>query len=142
MNILGLGFDATDIPRIATTFERYGERFLRRVFTDGEIAYCTRRRNPVPHLAGRFAAKEAAMKALGTGHSRGVLWKDIEVVRASGPPQLRLHGGAAAPRRAHARAIVAADHHAFRGARDGAGAAARRLNRNRQLTFPPVPLWR
>ena len=96
MNILGLGFDATDIPRIGTTVERYGDRFLRRVFTDGEIAYCTRRRNPVPHLAGRFAAKEAAMKALGTGHSRGVLWKDIEVVRLSGPPQLRLHGGAAA----------------------------------------------
>jgi holo-[acyl-carrier protein] synthase len=96
MNILGLGFDATDIPRIGTTFERYGDRFLRRVFTDGEIAYCTLRRNPVPHLAGRFAAKEAAMKALGTGHSRGVLWKDIEVVRLSGPPQLRLHGGAAA----------------------------------------------
>ena len=96
MNILGLGFDATDIPRIGTTFERYGDRFLRRVFTDGEIAYCTRRRNPVPHLAGRFAAKEAAMKALGTGHSRGVVWKDIEVVRLSGPPQLKLHGGAAA----------------------------------------------
>src|SRR5918993_2025529 len=95
MDILGLGFDATDIPRIAATFERYGDRFLRRVFTDGEIAYCTRRHNPVPHLAGRFAAKEAAMKALGTGHSRGVLWKDIEVVRAFGPPQLRLHGGAA-----------------------------------------------
>jgi holo-[acyl-carrier protein] synthase len=96
MNILGLGFDATDIPRIGTTFERYGDRFLRRVFTDGEIAYCTRRRNPDPHLAGRFAAKEATMKALATGHSRGVLWKDIEVVRLSGPPQLRLHGGAAA----------------------------------------------
>ena len=96
MNILGLGFDATDIPRIASAVERYGDRFLHRVFTEGEIAYCTRRRNPVPHLAGRFAAKEAAMKALGTGHSRGVLWRDIEVVRLSGPPQLRLHGGAAA----------------------------------------------
>ena len=96
MTILGLGFDATDIPRIGAAFERYGDRFLRRVFTDGEIAYCTRRRNPVPHLAGRFAAKEATMKALGTGHSRGVLWKDIEVVRVSGPPQLQLHGGAAA----------------------------------------------
>jgi holo-[acyl-carrier protein] synthase len=96
MNILGLGFDATDIPRIGAAFERYGERFLHRVFTDGEIAYCTRRRNPVPHLAGRFAAKEAAMKALGTGHSRGVLWRDIEVFRVYGPPQLRLHGGAAA----------------------------------------------
>ena len=95
MDILGLGFDATDIPRVAEVYERYGDRFLRRVFTEGEIAYCTRRRNPVPHLAGRFAAKEAAMKALGTGHSRGVLWKDIEVFRQGGPPQLRLHGGAA-----------------------------------------------
>ena len=76
-------------------FRRYGDRFLRRVFTEREIAYCTRRRDPVPHLAGRFAVKEAAMKALGTGHSRGVLWKDIEVVRTVGPPQLQLHGGAA-----------------------------------------------
>ena len=96
MNIIGIGLDATDIPRIAQTLGRYGDRFLRRIFTDGEIAYCKRRRNPAPHLAGRFAAKEAGMKALGTGHSRGVLWKDIEVVRVSGPPQLRLHGGAAA----------------------------------------------
>jgi holo-[acyl-carrier protein] synthase len=95
MDIIGLGFDATDIPRVADMLARYGERFLRRVFTDGEIAYCTRRRHPAPHLAGRFAAKEAAMKALGTGHSRGVLWKDIEVFRLGGPPQLRLHGGAA-----------------------------------------------
>jgi holo-[acyl-carrier protein] synthase len=95
MDIIGLGIDATDIPRVAETYAKYGERFLRRVFTDGEIAYCTRRRDPVPHLAGRFAAKEAAMKALGTGHSRGVLWRDVEVVRLGGPPQLRLHGGAA-----------------------------------------------
>jgi holo-[acyl-carrier protein] synthase len=94
MNILGIGLDATDIPRIAEVLERYGDRFLRRVFTDDEIAYCTRRRNPAPHLAGRFAAKEAAMKALGTGHSRGVIWKDIEVVRRGGPPRLMLHGGA------------------------------------------------
>src|SRR5919106_1121171 len=95
MNILGIGLDATDIPRVAELLDRYGERFLRRVFTDGEIAYCRRRRNPAPHLAGRFAAKEAAMKALGTGHSRGVLWRDIEVVRTGGPPRLQLHGGAA-----------------------------------------------
>ncbi len=95
MNILGLGLDATDIPRMRGMLDRYGERFLRRVFTDGEIAYCTRRRNPAPHLAARFAAKEATMKALGTGHSRGVLWKDIEVVRVDGPPHLWLHGGAA-----------------------------------------------
>lgn len=95
MEIIGLGFDVTDIPRVAEVYDRYGERFLHRVFTQGEIAYCTRRRNPVPHLAGRFAAKEAAMKALGTGHSRGVLWKDVEVFRIGGPPQLRLHGAAA-----------------------------------------------
>ena len=95
-------------------FARYGDRFLHRVFTDGEIAYCTRQRDPVPSLAGRFAAKEAAMKALGTGHSRGVLWKDIEVFRHGGPPQLRLQ---AAPLRrfdAMQRAPIAADHHAFR----------------------------
>lgn len=95
MAIIGLGIDATDLPRVRAVFERYGERFLRRVFTDGEIAYCTRQRDPVPSLAGRFAAKEATMKALGTGHSRGVLWKDIEVFRQGGPPQLRLSGGAA-----------------------------------------------
>lgn len=103
MNVIGLGLDATDIPRVGEVFDRYGDRFLRRVFTEGEIAYCTRRRDPVPHLAGRFAVKEATMKALGTGHSRGVLWKEIEVVRAGGPPQLRLHGGA--KRRAEAMQV-------------------------------------
>jgi holo-[acyl-carrier protein] synthase len=75
--------------------ERYGERFLRRIFTDGEVAYCTRRREPAIHFAGRFAAKEAAMKALGTGHSQEVLWRDVEVIRRGGPPQLQFHGGAA-----------------------------------------------
>src|SRR5205823_942725 len=92
--IIGLGLDATDIPRIAAALERYGTRFMQRVFTDGEIAYCTRRRYPAIHLAGRFAAKEAAMKALGTGHTQQVLWRDIEVVRHGGPPQLLFHGGA------------------------------------------------
>jgi holo-[acyl-carrier protein] synthase len=94
-NIIGLGIDATDIPRIAATLERYGDRFINRIFTDGEIAYCRRRRLPAIHFAGRFAAKEAAMKALGTGHSQNVLWRDVEVVRRGGPPQLRFHGGAA-----------------------------------------------
>lgn len=103
MDIIGLGFDATDIPRVAAVHEKYGERFLRRIFTDGEIAYCMRHRDPIPSLAARFASKEACMKALGTGHSRGVLWKDIEVFRAGGPPQLRLHGGAA--RRAEAMQV-------------------------------------
>jgi holo-[acyl-carrier protein] synthase len=94
-NIIGLGLDATDIPRVAATLERYGDRFMRRVFTDNEIAYCTRRRAPAVHFAGRFAAKEAAMKALGTGHSQNVLWRDVEVVRRGGPPRLEFHGGAA-----------------------------------------------
>jgi holo-[acyl-carrier protein] synthase len=95
MNIIGIGVDATDLPRVSGLLSRYGNRFLQRVFTEGEIAYCTGRRDPVPHLAGRFAVKEAAMKALGTGHSRGVRWKDVEVIRKGGPPQLQLHGGAA-----------------------------------------------
>jgi holo-[acyl-carrier protein] synthase len=94
-NIIGLGIDATDIDRIAETIERYGDRFLHRIFTEGEVAYARRRRVPAIHFAGRFAAKEAAMKALGTGHSQGVLWCDVEVVRRGGPPQLQLHGGAA-----------------------------------------------
>jgi holo-[acyl-carrier protein] synthase len=93
-NIIGLGLDATDIDRISDTIQRYGDRFLKRVFTDGEMAYCMRRRVPAVHFAGRFAAKEAAMKALGTGQSQGVLWRDVEVVRGGGPPRLVFHGGA------------------------------------------------
>src|SRR6202140_3940264 len=92
--IIGLGLDAPEIARIAATIERYGDRFLRRVFTDGEIAYCARRRVPAIHFAGRFAAKEASMKALGTGHSQHVLWRDVEVIRHGGPPQLKFPGGA------------------------------------------------
>ena len=94
-NIIGLGIDLTDIPRIVSTIDRYGTRFMQRIFTEGEIAYCMRRRKPAVHFAGRFASKEAAMKALGTGHTQGVLWRDVEVVRRFGPPQLKLHGGAA-----------------------------------------------
>jgi len=95
MTIIGLGIDATEIPRIAETMGNYGDRFLHRVFTAGEIAYCQSKRHAAQHFAARFAVKEAAMKALGTGHSRGVLWRDVEVVRHGGPPQLRFHGGAA-----------------------------------------------
>ena len=95
MPIIGTGLDATEIDRIASVIERYGDRFIRRVFTEGEIAYCQRKRDAASSFAARFAAKEAAMKALGTGHSRGVFWQGIEVVRYGGPPQLRFHGGAA-----------------------------------------------
>src|SRR5262245_32698616 len=96
MEIIGLGMDATEIARVAAMIERYGDRFLAKVFTAGEIAYCRARRNAASSFAARFAAKEAAMKALGTGFSRGVFWKGIEVVRTYGPPQLRFHEGAAA----------------------------------------------
>jgi holo-[acyl-carrier protein] synthase len=95
MTILGLGIDATEIDRVRALLSRYGERFLRRVYTEGEIAYCAEHRDPAPSLAARFAAKEAGMKALGTGRAAGVLWKDVEIVRKSGPPQLVLHGAAA-----------------------------------------------
>jgi holo-[acyl-carrier protein] synthase len=95
-HIIGLGIDLTEINRIEATLHRYGDRFVRRIFTSEEEAYCRRRRVPAIHFAGRFAAKEAAMKALGTGHSQGVAWRDVEVVRRGGPPQLRFHGGAAA----------------------------------------------
>jgi holo-[acyl-carrier protein] synthase len=72
---------------------RWGERFVRRVFTEAEIAYCRERRDPVPHFAVRFAAKEAAMKALGTGLSLGVRWRDLEVRRERGQaPRLLMHG--------------------------------------------------
>ena len=95
MTIVGIGLDATEIDRIGDVLARHGERFLTRVYTDDEVAYCLRHRDPAPSLAARFAAKEAAMKALGTGAARGVTWRDIEVLRRGGPPQLQFHGGAA-----------------------------------------------
>jgi holo-[acyl-carrier protein] synthase len=96
MQIIGVGLDATEIERVADMIARYGDRFINRVFTEGEIAYCRARRDFASSFAARFAAKEAAMKALGTGHSRGVFWTGIEVVRRYGPPSIRFHGGAAA----------------------------------------------
>ena len=90
---LAVGVDIIEIERVAATLRRFGERFLERVYTPGETAYCRAR---APQLAARFAAKEAVMKALGTG-TRGVGWREIEVVRApSGAPSIRLHGKAAA----------------------------------------------
>jgi len=96
MDIIGTGIDATEIARIAEAIERYGDRFVQRIFTEGEIAYCRRKKDFASSFAARFAAKEAAMKALGTGHSQGVFWKGIEVVRRHGPPSLAFHDGAAA----------------------------------------------
>ncbi|XYD10859.1 holo-ACP synthase [Methylobacterium sp. NMS12] len=94
--IVGIGSDLCDILRIARTLERHGERFTHRVFTDGERARCDRRAARAEGYARRFAAKEACAKALGTGLSAGVFWRDMEVVNLpSGQPTLRLAGGAA-----------------------------------------------
>ncbi len=95
MRIVGTGMDATETERVAVLIGRYGDRFLHRVFTAGEITYCRARRRADQSFAARFAAKEAAMKALGTGHSHGITWRSIEVVRRNGPPQLEFHGAAA-----------------------------------------------
>ncbi len=95
--IVGLGTDLIEIIRIQASLDRFGRQFLERVFTAGEIAYCQRKRhNAAESFAARFAAKEAAAKALGTGISRGVAWREIEVRRAPGePPALFLTGRAA-----------------------------------------------
>jgi holo-[acyl-carrier protein] synthase len=93
--VLGLGTDLIEIERIQASMDRFGERFLERVFTAGEIAYCKRKKQPAESLAARFAAKEAGAKALGTGISRGVSWKEIEVTRNVGErPMLHFNGRA------------------------------------------------
>ena len=95
--ILGTGVDIAEVPRIRESIERYGERFLRRIYTDGEIKYCESKASRFESYAARFAAKEAGMKALGTGWSRGVRWRDIEVIRSKGQrPTIQFHGQAAA----------------------------------------------
>jgi holo-[acyl-carrier protein] synthase len=95
--IIGTGVDIAEVPRIRESIDRFGDRFLRRIFTEGEIAYCERKAGRFESYAARFAAKEAGMKALGTGWSRGVRWRDIEVVRPRGQrPTIQFHGEAAA----------------------------------------------
>ncbi len=94
--VIGLGTDLIEIERIERSVERFGDAFLRRVYTPGEIAYCQSKRNAAESLAARFAAKEAVAKALGTGISRGVSWREFEVRRLPGQrPELHLSGRAA-----------------------------------------------
>jgi holo-[acyl-carrier protein] synthase len=94
--IVGSGIDMVEIGRIQQSMDRYGERFLDRIYTAAEKAYCLRKRMAAESLAARFAAKEAGAKALGTGISHGVSWLEIEVVReSSGKPSLEFHGRAA-----------------------------------------------
>ncbi len=94
--ILGTGIDIVEVPRIGQSIERFGERFLQRIFTAAEIRYCETKANRIERFAARFAAKEAAMKAIGTGLRGGVTWKDFEVGREpGGRPTMVLHGKAA-----------------------------------------------
>lgn len=93
--IVGVGVDIVEIERFRGALQRQQDRFLQRIFTQAEQDYCRAHRDPVPHYAARFAAKEALFKALGTGWAKGVSWKDAEVARTSmGAPVLKLHGQA------------------------------------------------
>lgn len=95
MPILGTGIDIVECLRIAQMIERHGELFITRVFTDHEIEYCSARKAATQHYAGRWAAKEAVLKALGTGWRRGISWRDIEIRNdRNGAPMVKLRGGA------------------------------------------------
>jgi holo-[acyl-carrier protein] synthase len=94
--IVGTGIDLAEVPRIAASIVRFGDRFLHRIFTADEIRYCESKANRIERYAARFAAKEAAMKAIGTGWNHGVTWRDVEVCRApGGRPTITFHGKAA-----------------------------------------------
>lgn len=96
MRVFGIGLDLVEVQRVRRSLDVYGNRFKRRVFTEKEIAYCERYRYSFQNYASRFAAKEATLKALGIGKSRGVAWKDVEVTRNPGEaPRVILHGRAA-----------------------------------------------
>ncbi len=91
--ILGIGVDLIEVARIRSAWERFGERFLKRILRESEISYCMSHQRPAPHLAARFAAKEAISKAFGTGIGRSLGWQDMEVARkASGEPFIVWHG--------------------------------------------------
>ena len=93
--ISGIGIDVVQNDRIRDSIQRFGDRFLNRIYTQGEIDYCKKCSQPEIHYAARFAAKEAAFKALGTGWAAGVKWKDVEIERLpNGKPELHLHGEA------------------------------------------------
>jgi holo-[acyl-carrier protein] synthase len=95
MSIFGIGTDIVECLRIAQMIERHGELFIGRVYTQQEIQYCQSRRQATQHFAGRWAAKEAVLKALGTGWRRGISWRDVEVRNErSGSPVVTLYGGA------------------------------------------------
>ena len=113
MNILGIGTEIIECPRIGKMVEYHGEVFLRRVYTDREIRYCQSRKHAIENFAGLWAAKEAILKAIGTGWSRGFAWTDLEVRQgAASPPKVLVAGGAkeAAIRRGIADILVSISH--------------------------------
>ena len=119
MTVVGIGVDVVECARIQNSLDRFGERFLKRVFTDGEINYSMSMKFPARHLAARFAAKEAVSKAFGTGIGKSMGWRDIDVQKkASGEPFLVLTGGAQtlASERSITNALITlshTDHHAM-----------------------------
>jgi holo-[acyl-carrier protein] synthase len=95
MRVYGIGVDLVETERIRGSVERFGERFLQRIFVESEVAYCRAMKDPALHLAARFAAKEALSKAFRTGIGSRIGWRDLEIVRQPpGPPSVMLHGGA------------------------------------------------
>jgi holo-[acyl-carrier protein] synthase len=95
VSVRGIGVDVVKVDRLIASLERFGKRMEARLFTEGELEYCRRHKDPLPHLAARFAAKEAAFKAIGTGLSNGVGWKQAEVIQPGGhQPRLEFHGAA------------------------------------------------
>ena len=135
MTVRGIGIDVVQISRMREVIARWEGRFLGRVFTEGEIAYCRARRDPVPHFAARFAAKEAGLKALGTGLRFGIQWRELEVVRERGQaPTLVLSGrsreiGAS---RGGSRMLLALTH-------DGDYALAQAMLIDSEGGFAPLP---
>ncbi len=94
MNIFGIGTDITECLRIAQMIDRHGELFITRVYTPREIEYCQSRKQATQHFAGRWAAKEAVLKAVGTGWRRGISWRDVEIQnQPTGKPVVALYGG-------------------------------------------------
>lgn len=113
MNVLGIGTDIVECLRIAQMIERHGELFIGRVYTPHEIDYCSVRKAATQHYAGRWAAKEAVLKSIGTGWVRGISWRDIEVYNdTSGRPSIRISGGAwdACQKRGIDRVLISISH--------------------------------
>ena len=133
MSVLGIGVDMVEIERIQHSLDRFGERFMKRVFTEGEIAYCISMKFPARHFAARFAAKEAVSKAFGTGIGKAMGWRDIDVhKKKSGEPFLVLHGGAECSRQRACDEIRLDQFESYRPSR-------RRDGRDRSINRPAAP---